>query len=254
MNASEPKTCWRPEEYCLAAPGFYPSIAGIAYNCVCRKDFSKPGFFLVDFGPKASSELLRRWMLELERRMRRIHQDQAGRDLVIVSAGRFDHQVTTKLHRDAGPDESFLMLGYEPTEVTAELTLADYSRCASEMGLSPAEFLERHNPMFAAGAELLAGYATRVECFRHAHYQILLINNSMAATSTSYEVWQGVLHTATIGHPSEAHRRVVNSMMVANVPLGTEEPVAATELEAFADSAVVRRRGYDKPELKDDAG
>lgn len=259
-----PNTVWRADEYCVAAPGLYPSLAGIAYNCVCRKDFLKPGFLLLDLGTKTtvegqtgfqkfSSELFRRWMVELARRMRNIHQQQAGRDLVIVSAGRFDQQVTTKLHRDGGPDESFLMLGYEPSEVPSEVALADYSRAASDLGLTPAEFLERHNPMFAAGETLLAPYLTRVACFTSKSYQILLINNSVTPLNDKAASWQGVLHTATIPAPDEARRRVVNSMMVASVPLGQAEPVSERELDEFVDTPVVRRRGYDKTNLADDA-
>ena len=78
-----------------------------------------------------------------------------------MSAGRFDQQVTTRLHRDGGPDECFLMLGYEPSAIVAEIGIADYSKCAHDMGLSASEFLDHYNPMFAAGEDLLRPYTRR---------------------------------------------------------------------------------------------
>ena len=47
--------------------------------------------------------------------------------------------MTTRPHRDGGPDECLLLLGYEPSSVPAELRMADYSRCAHGLGLTPGE-------------------------------------------------------------------------------------------------------------------
>ncbi|MCE9544753.1 MAG: hypothetical protein K8T25_04435, partial [Planctomycetia bacterium] len=81
---------------------------------------------------------------------------------------------------------------------------------------------------------------------------ILLINNSVANYSEENGSWQGVLHTATVCQPSDEQRRIVNSMMMASVHLGTEEPVSAAEQLRFVEWTVVHRRGYDKPLLADD--
>ena len=70
--------------------------------------FDVPGFYVIDLSPKASSESLRQVMLTLKDGMREIHNARTGRDLVFLSAGRFDQQVTTRLHRDGGPDEQVL--------------------------------------------------------------------------------------------------------------------------------------------------
>lgn len=59
-----------------------------------------------------------------------------------LSLGRFDQKKTTRLHLDGGPACSFLMLGYEPSRVTSRFLISDYSRCATDLGLSPREFLE----------------------------------------------------------------------------------------------------------------
>lgn len=249
---------WLPSDYCIdaAVDGVPCNVSGLArevYDRVCRTDFRRPGFCLVDLGAGASSESLRRLMVALKRGLQAVHLERTGLDLVSLSAGRFDQQVSTKLHRDGGPDEGLLILGYEPSGVRSELALADYSRCAFEMGLTPAEFLETHNPMFAAGERLLAPYTTPVACFSNRRYQVVAINNSVAPFSGTVGGWQGVLHTATINSPSDSARRVVNSMMVTPAPLGAPEGVTESQQEAFMTTRAVRRRGYDKPQLDDDA-
>jgi hypothetical protein len=247
---------WSPPDYCIAAAaGDASGLAREVYDRVCRTDFLRPGFCLIDLGAGASSESLRRLMVALKRGLQAVHLGRTGRDLVYLSAGRFDQQVSTKLHRDGGPDESLLILGYEPSEVRSELALADYSRCAFEMGLAPAELLEIHNPMFAPGERLLMPYTTPVACFSNRRYQIVAINNSVAPFSGADGGWQGVLHTATVNSPSDpaSARRVVNSTMVASVSQGAPEVVTAAQQDEFMVTRAVRRRGYDKPRLEDDA-
>lgn len=248
---------WPASEYLLAADAqedgrSLARLATEAYERTCRVDFRGPGFCLIDLGERASSEALRHFMLALEREMQEVHVARSGRDLAYVSVARFDQQVSTRPHRDGGPDESFLMLGYEPSEVRSRLAMSDYSRGASDMGLTPAEFLERHNPMFGAGGAWLEPYTTPVEGFTNRHAQILLVNNSIASRSEVAPAWQGVLHTATVLNPSDALRRVVNSAMVASVPFGTPEAVTPEQLDEFATTRAVRRRGHDKPHLEDE--
>ncbi|HEY8504460.1 MAG TPA: hypothetical protein VIL46_07750, partial [Gemmataceae bacterium] len=123
-----------------------------------------------------------------------------------------------------------------------------------------------HNPMFEpprrdrslqkgteGGGERLRPYTTSVACFSNGSFQVLLINNSVAPYSPRGETWQGLLHTATVRNPSDALRRVVNSLMVASVPAGEPEPVPEAGQEAFVRTEVVRRRGYDRTHLDDDA-
>ncbi len=93
-----------------------------------------------------------------------------------VSLNRFDQQLTTKPHRDGGPQESVLILGYEPTSVASTLSLVDDVRYAMERGEQPLAFQARFNPLANNG---LHGHTTRLSEFRPEHYQILLINRSM---------------------------------------------------------------------------
>jgi hypothetical protein len=254
MTTLEANSLWIASDFCLATTRNVPDtqLAEMIYQKVCRTGFAAPGFCLVDLGQDVASKTLRQFMVSLKQLLQQIHQSLAHRDLAFLSAARFDQQVTTKLHRDGGPDECFLMLGYEPSPVSAEILLADYSRCAHDRGLTPSELLEKHNPMFGPGEELLRPYITRVACFSNRSSQILLINNSVTPYSNAGDAWQGVLHTATVHNASDAFRRVVNSTMVASVPLHAIEPVSPAEQEEFITTDVVRRRGYDKTHLDDD--
>jgi hypothetical protein len=186
------------------------------------------------------------------RSLREMHRKERAHDLIAISAARFDQQVTTKLHRDGGPDESLLLLGYEPTVIRSELRMADYSQCAANLGITSAVLLDQHNPMFRAGEQVLTDYTTLLSCFRNDHFQLVIINNSMADFSPAEWRWQGVLHTATIITPDPTQRRIINSMMLASAPLGTPSKISEDAVEVFVSTSEVKRAGYDKPELTDD--
>ncbi len=244
---------WEPESICLRPMVMDASaIAFSIYSRTCRTNLDAPGFCVVNFGNELDSVSFRQWMVELKREMAAIHEARTGHTLVYLSALRVDQQETTKPHLDGGPDECLLMLGYEPTEIPAVLELSDYSRCARDLGLSPKEFMARHNPMFQAGAEMLRPYTTKIPCFSPAEYQIVCINNSTADYSEGGNTWQGVLHTATILAPDESKRRVINSTMIASMPLGSLEVVDKESLQNFIHTSEVKRRGYDKLHLQDD--
>ena len=240
------RTSWAPGDICLSTSGQAPNeaLAATVYERVCRIDFSEPGFCLIELDSDATSQSLRKFMVQLKKDLQQNHRARRGLDLAFRSLARFDQQSTTKLHRDGGPDECFLMLGYEPTEVRGTLAMADYSLCAHDMGLTPAEMLAQYNPMFGRGQELLRPYLTSVACFSNRRFQILLINNSAAAYSESEPAWQGVLHMARIENPDDQHRRVVNSGMVASVSLGTPDQIAAADQEEFLTTSVVHRRAH----------
>ncbi|MCR9200546.1 MAG: hypothetical protein NXI04_18065 [Planctomycetaceae bacterium] len=227
------------------------SVADAVYHRVCRSHLDAPGFCVINLAPTADSVTLRQAMVQLKQLLSVRHHAGTGRTLVYLSVGRFDQQQTTRPHRDGGPDQSLLMLGYEPTTVASTLDVLDYSRCAQELGLTPDAFLQQHNPMFAGGFELLQPYTTRVRLSAD-RFQIVCINNSSAAYSASQPAWQGVLHTASVLTPDDSQRRVINSTMIASVPLDTPEPISEDQLTDFLTTSTVRRRGYDKPGVADD--
>lgn len=250
---SSPATRWSPNTICLRPPMVKGTplerspLATAMYERTCRTHFGWPGFCVVNVGARLESRAFRQLMVDLKREMAAIHEDRTGNTLIYLSAARFDQQETTKLHRDGGPEECFLMLGYEPSRVPSQLRVSDYARCALDLKLSAQEFLARYNPMFQAGEDKLRRYTTGLPCFSRNDFQIICINNSSAPYSELKPAWQGMLHTAKIFQPDKSERRIVNSTMVAPVPAGTADVVGAEELQEFVTTTAVRRRGYDKP-------
>lgn len=227
-------------------------IAPDVYDRTCRTDFKAPGFCVVNVGRDLDSGAFRQWMVDLKGEMSAIHEFKTGNTLIYLSAARFDQQETTRPHLDGGPDECFLMLGYEPSDVDARLEISDYAKCAFDLGLSPKEFMAKHNPMFQAGYELLRPYSIRIPCFSATDFQIVCINNSCAPFAPDQRNWQGTLHTATILTPDESRRRVINSTMITSAPSGTCDAITESQQQGFITTSIVRRRGYDKPHLDDD--
>ncbi|KTG16170.1 MULTISPECIES: hypothetical protein [unclassified Guyparkeria] len=217
------------------------SIAADIYRRACRVSFEEPGFCVLNVGHEIDSVAFRQLMVDLKREMAAIHESTTGKTLAYRSAARFDQQETTRPHLDGGPDESLLMLGYEPSEIDSELEISDYAKCAFDLGISPKAFMAEYNPMFKPGYDMLRPYTTSIPCFSKTDYQIVCINNSCSAYSESQSAWQGVLHTATILTPDETSSRVINSTMIASVPAGTADKIDAEELSDFVSTSVVSR-------------
>ena len=216
-------------------------IANSVYHSVFRTEFNQPGFALINLGPDYDSESQRQLMIDLKSEFDRLERRHRGQNLVYQSLTRFDQQVTTKTHRDGGPDESILMLGYEPSLIESRVELSDYSKCAHDLGMTPAEFLDQFNPMFADGQNRLSGYTTPIDDFDNTSFQILLINNSMKQLGDGIV---GVLHTARIINPNRDFTRVVNSTMIASVRQGSGEDVSVDEQNDFVTTTVVRKAAY----------
>lgn len=216
-------------------------IAEAVYRRVFRIDLTQPGFALINLGPDCGSETQRQLMIDLKDEFDRLEGTYRGRQLVYQSLTRFDQQVTTKPHRDGGPDESILMLGYEPTLIESRLEMSDYSKCANDLGMTPAEFLDQFNPMFPDGQNRIAAYTTPIDDFDNTSFQIMLINNSMNQFGDGLV---GVLHTATIINPNPDLRRIINSTMIASVPQGHGGTISVNEQKDFVTTAVVRRPVY----------
>ena len=248
----------QPRSRSVADPCLITSRAGLnglasdVYERVCRTDFSMPGFCLVNVEDCQDSMAFRQAMLELKLALAEVHKSKTGETLIYLSAARFDQQTSTKPHLDGGPEECFLMLGYEPSTVSSEVEITDYSRCAHELGLTPKEFMAKHNPMFRSGFEMLRPYATRIPCFASDHYQIICINNSSSPYDPRGGLWQGTLHTAKILSPDESARRIINSTMIARAAFGSSDAISEQEIRDFVTNSIVHRKGYDKAHLDDD--
>jgi hypothetical protein len=189
-------------------------LAEIIHAQTFRYDLNAPGFSLLSFACSISSEQMRGCMVDLKRALDALHHARAGKRLVYLSMARFDQQTTTKFHLDGAPPESFLMLGYEPSEVDCELAMADFSLASWKLGIEPARFIEVHNPMYASGAKLLEGTITPLTDFDPSIANILVINNSSQAFDGTGKNLLGVMHQATIPHPDPSRRRIINSTMI----------------------------------------
>ncbi len=220
------------------------------YRQTCRVGFQSAGFSLLCLGRDWDSRRLRQMMLDIVDGLSDRFLQDRGELLKSLSMSRFDQQASTKPHRDGGPRESLLVLGYEPTLIKSQMALADYSRCAHDMGITPEEFLERHNPMFPAGGELLNSYTTTVAKFDPQQFQVLLINNSSARVDETPPRWQGVLHQATVPHPDSAFERVVNSIQLAPAGSDHSAPITQKERQSFLqDDALGAKYGQANPLL-----
>lgn len=224
-------------------------LTAALFHQACRTEFERAGFSLLPLGPDWGSRPQRQLMLDILDELSALSEARdGGRPLQALSMSRFNQQSSTRPHRDGGPAESLLLLGYEPTPVESRLSLADYSKCARDMGLSPAEFLDRHNPMFPGGTNLLADYTTHLVEFDPSLFQILLINNSSADFDEEHPRWQGVLHKATIPHPRDDSVRVVNSIQLTPITSAEIAPITPDERKRFlTDDALGRQYGRSSP-------
>jgi len=150
------------------------------FEKVWRTDQSQPGYFVVDMG-SVDSFALRREMVKIKEEFSKIVPFQYSWLM------RFDQQVTTKFHRDGGPPENILMLGYEPSEVKSNLYIGDY--------------LE-----FSSAKEMPVDKIQQVPPFQDGHSYIVILNNSHA---------MGVWHKGEIPNPDASKSRVINSMQLA---------------------------------------
>ena len=211
------------------------------FEAAWRSDFTAPGFCLLDLGREVDSHDLRAWMIGLKERLSEIAARRNGPRFAYRSMGRFDQQETTKFHLDGAPDQSLLILGYEPSKVRSRLSLADYARCAFDLGIEPKRFLDEFNPMYRKGEGTLARYVTELPQPSGENSRILLINNSRLPFSEARMNPLGVLHWVEIIDPDESERRVVNSIMLV---VGGPEEVGEDQLRAFVATEEISRKFY----------
>jgi hypothetical protein len=230
-----------PDDYLTHLDPAWPDAATLAAEraaaAALRTGFDRPGFALLDFGPVLTSRDFRALLVALAGELDRVYRRDYGRRLALRSAGRFDQQVTSEPHLDGGPEQSLLLLGYEPTAVPSRLTLIDYSKAAHAHGLTPKEFLARFNPMVPAGRAALAGHGTAVEGFDSGRWRALLINNGSSPAGGPAADTLGVLHQATILRPDAAQTRWVNSLMLEATDGDPALRFRGGELTAFVERA-----------------
>ncbi len=215
--------------------------AELVFHLVWRFDFGAPGFCAIDCGSSLDSRTLRSWMVALKDRLSEIALRRGTGSFGYLSLGRFDQQVTTKFHRDGAPERSLLMLGYEPSKVRSRLFLADHTRAAFDLGVTPQRFLRDFNPMSEKGEKALGGYVSEAPQPAEGHSRIVLVNNSSLPFDEGRANPLGVLHKAVIDTPDDSERRIINSTMLA----GGESDKLGRELqEEFVATDAISPRVY----------
>ena len=214
--------------------------AEVVFDLVWRFDFTAPGFAVLDIGSGVDSHTLRSWMVGLKQRLSEIGVRRGRGPFAYRSMARFDQQETTKFHLDGAPEQSMLILGYEPSRVRSRLFLADYTRAAFDLSITPQQFLQDFNPMSRKGEDLLARYVTELPQSTEGHSRILLINNSSLPFTEGRTNALGVMHKAIIVTPNEAERRIVNSTMLA---VGGEE-ISGEKQEEFVTTDKISQKVY----------
>jgi hypothetical protein len=221
------------------APVASDGVAERVFAQTFRTDFSAPGFSLLSFATPIASQELRAYMVALKQELDALVHARTGKRLVYQSMARFNQQVTTKFHLDGAPAEAFLMLGYEPSEVACNLAMADYSLAAWNLGITPAEFIRDHNPMYASGARLLEGTITPLASFDPSGSNILVINNSCLPFDAKNKNLLGVMHQATIPHPDLAKNRIINSTMLRTAASLDEEAVTVAQQQDYVSTSAI---------------
>lgn len=185
------------------------------YKSVFRKNHEESGFIVILFEGEMNSKLLRKYMVEIKQALSQKCQDVFNQELDFYWLGRFNQQNTTKYHRDNAPKDSFLMLGYEPTEIQSKLSFADYHQLITKENISIDKYYELYNPIFKNSEELLKPFITEVKDFDNRTYKIVLMNNSDLNSNKTF----GVMHKAEIVEKDLNQSRVINSMMLYLKPI-----------------------------------
>lgn len=209
------------------------------YKKVFRTNFKAPGFVIIDFGPSLTSEKLRKCMVSLKNNLSQIHKEVFEEKLMYQWMGRFDQQETTKFHLDNAADQSFLMLGYEPTVIKSKLYFADYLQFAKSINISGEEYFKKFNPMFTTGEKKLKPYITEIKDFREDTYKIALINNS---NTNQPEGTIGVFHKAEIIQKDLTKERVINSTMLYSGKIEDKESFSNQQQQSFITTNKISKK------------
>lgn len=185
-------------------------IINTVFYKVFRTNYSESGFVVISFDELITSEYLRASMVALKKGLSKKCNEVFNETLDYYWLGRFNQQNTTKFHRDNATENSFLMLGYEPTEIDSKLYFADYHQLIADKKIPVDQYYELYNPIFKEGEELLIPYITSIKGFNKNSYNIILINNSDITSKKTL----GVLHKAEIIKKDTNKNRIINSMML----------------------------------------
>jgi hypothetical protein len=216
------------------------NIKKITQQCVknvFRTNTNEVGFIHLDLGKNLTPYQFRAIMVDLKNELSKFTAIKYDKKLSYHWLVRFDQQVNTPFHVDNAADQSFLMLGYEPSEIESELHIADYYKYANESIAVTKDYLKKFTPIFKDEESELAPYATKVNLVKSDTYTIVLINNS---NPKSVPETLGVFHKAVIVKPDLSKSRIVNSMVLNMLPEGTINDNELND-EEFRNNGVISK-------------
>lgn len=208
------------------------------YEAVFRQSTEQPGFYYQDLGKAMDSRAFRQLMVNLKNGLSYISKHRSGKQLVSQSIGRFDHQHSSMFHRDSAAAHSFLMLGYEPTQVDSRVYVADYSKFIESQEVSLETYFGGDQDVnIAENEELLISYTTVLTPFPKDHYRLLLLNNSKSFEEKTF----GVFHRGEVSKKNNDEDRIINYMMLYLGDQSLEESQNSLIVEDFINTNKVNR-------------
>ncbi len=217
---------------------FTPEQLQAIYEAVFRSATTQPGFYYQDLGAQMDSKTFRQKMIALKVGLSEICTLRANKQLNFQGIGRFSHQQSSRFHRDSAEAHSFLMLGYEPTQVDSKVYVADYTKYIEDQNMSLADYFGGDQDVNIANSEqLLAPYITELAPFPKDHYRLLLANNSKSFEEKTF----GVFHRGEVPQAIEGADRVLNYMTLHLCDQGVEDQYDAQTIADFIHTKQVNR-------------
>lgn len=208
------------------------------YNNIFRESTKQTGFYYLNLGSKLDSKVFRQLMVEFKNALSNLCKQHLKKELHYQSLGRFNHQNTSKPHRDTAGNHSFLMLGYEPTMVESKAYITDYSKYIEHKGISIETFFgEDKEANLVDDISLLEDYKTEMKPFNKDDYRILIANNSRSYEETTL----GVFHSAEITKKLDNQDRILNYIMLQLSDLNSEEQYTLQNVQEFLSTDKINR-------------
>lgn len=206
------------------------------FDVVLRHSTDKPGFFYKDLGSNLVSTSFRLLMLELKEQLSELCTVRRDKQINYQWMSRANHKNSSNFHIDSAPEESVLILGYEPTIVESKVYLADYTKFLEEKGLAAQDYFRNSiNGNFAPNDDELTPYVSELTPFPKDHYRLVIINNSRSYGQKSY----GVFHRGEVQKNINQKDRIVNAVMIAVCEMGVEESCSEFMISDFAKTDLV---------------
>lgn len=208
------------------------------YASVFRQSTEMEGYYYLNLGSEIDSKFLRQLMVDLKNALSALCKKHLKNELHYQSLGRFNHQHTSKPHRDTADNHSFLLLGYEPTMVESRAYITDYSKYIEDEGISLESFFgaDMEANLIEDNSRLKA-YTKEMKPFNKSDYRILIANNSRSYEEKTL----GVFHSAEIPKKLDHQDRILNYMMLRLSDQNSKEQYSMPNVNEFLNTDTINR-------------